>query len=159
MAKRIQKRLTSFFSKINLTKLDEPSVENISPASSQSTQSFHLELTSSQLSPPSSQESQSSLETSLPSIKTNILRPRPQSSITITKINKNVNLPQQQTNSPKPPSQSNRPQPPSQSNASQQRPIVCDEHDPATSTQCYVPGMLPIRPSISKYEEGPNGSF
>jgi hypothetical protein len=164
MAKRIQKRLTSFFSKINLTKQDETSVENILPessqSSSQSSQSFHLELTSSQLSPPSSQsssqESQSSLELPTPPIQTN--KVRPQSSITITKINKNVDLSQHksnplqppslsnppqstsqsnrpqspsQSNQPEPPSQSKQPEPPSQSNASLIRPIVCDELDPA----------------------------
>ena len=33
------------------------------------------------------------------------------------------------------------------------------EADPATDQRKYAPGMLPIRPNISKYIEGPMGKF
>jgi hypothetical protein len=33
------------------------------------------------------------------------------------------------------------------------------EADPATDRRKFALGMLPIRPNISKYKEGPNGTF
>jgi hypothetical protein len=159
MTTKLQKKLTNFFSKISLSKpsQNEPEsgepTDNITPSSSQSSTSFHLELTSSQLSPPSSQSSQQSIESS-PSTQTITNKPRPKSSITITKINLATNSVATQINQPHLPPKSS-----SQLNSSHSQPFICYEQDPVTSPKLYVPGMLPIQPDLSKYDAGPHGTF